>query len=129
MKKVLASIILVCYLAVSCGVVINFHYCMNRLASIEFFATGSKTYGNCGMYSKKSQGCCRDEIIIIKMQEDQQKAQVIHPLQAPDVKSNIPSAFIVIPFYNVDELSHRSDHSPPLLTGQDNYLKNCVFRI
>jgi hypothetical protein len=129
MKKILVSITLVCYLAVSCGVVINFHYCMNRLASIQLFASEKQVCDKCGMATKRSHGCCRDEVTVIKMKDDQQKAQPAYSLQAPDQIISVPSVFIIIPTYNVDESGHGQNHSPPLLTGQDICLQNCVFRI
>jgi hypothetical protein len=130
MKKTAASIALFFYLLVSCGVVVNFHYCMDRLASVQFFKAESKICGKCGMDSDDAEGCCRDEIKVIRMQEDQQQnLQLAFVLQLPDVPINIPSAFIDEPFYNVDEARHWHNHSPPLLAAQDTYLRNCVFRI
>src|SRR5688572_14926500 len=129
MKKVLASITLICYLALTCGVVVNFHYCMNRLASVQFFGTEAKVCGKCGMHTEDSNGCCRDEVKVIMMDEDQQKAQAVFLLQAPQAEITIPSAFIVIPSYNIVESCHWHNHSPPLLSGQDTYLQNGVFRI
>ncbi len=129
MKKVLVSVTLICYIAVTCGVVVNFHYCMNRLASVQLLVSESKVCGQCGMHIKKSHGCCHDEIKIVKVQDDQQKAQAVPSLQVPDVIAVAPSAFIVVPFYNINELRHGHNHSPPLITEQDTYLQNCVFRI
>jgi|SRR5882724_4771809 len=129
MKKALASITLICYLAVSTGMVVNFHYCMNRLASVHVFETKNNICGKCGMKMHKSHGCCRDEVKVFKIQDDQNKAQVVHQMQAPDAVVNIPSSFIITSFYNNNESSYQVDHSPPLVTGQDTYLQNCVFRI
>lgn len=129
MKKLLASITLVCYLALSCGVVINFHYCMDRLASVQFFASESRVCGKCGMHTKDSNGCCHDEVTVVKMQDDQQKAQATVSLDPPVSMTSVPSDFIVLPFCNTHESRHWENHSPPLLTGQDIYLQNRVFRI
>ena len=129
MKKLLTSITLICYLAVSCGVIVNFHYCMGRLDSVKFFAAESEYCSNCGMHTSKSHKCCGDETTIIKLQDDQQTAQAIQSLKPPVAEYSIPSDFIVASFYNADISLYQSDHSPPLLTGQDTYLLNCVFRI
>lgn len=129
MKKTLTSITLICYLAVSSGVIVNFHYCMGRLDSVKFFAAESEFCGNCGMRTSKSHKCCGDEITIIKLQDDQQTAQAIHSLKAPATEIVIPADFIVASFYNADNSLFQIDHSPPLFTGQDTYLLNCVFRI
>lgn len=130
MKKVWVVILMVCYLAVSTGVIINYHYCMNRLASKAFYAPKAKKCGKCGMSMHKSKGCCRDEVKIIKMDDDQKvTAAITFELPALDEQVVVPSEFIVTSFYNGSEKRHYQNHSPPLLTGQDTYLQNCVFRI
>ena len=130
MKKALASIILICYLAVSSGIVITFHYCMGRLDSVKLFAAKSNYCGRCGMHKSKSHKCCGDETKFIKLQDDQQKAPLTdYSLKVPDATVTILSDFIVTSFYNNNEFLHQQDHSPPLITEQDTYLQNCVFRI
>jgi hypothetical protein len=129
MKKALLSITLICYLAVTSGVVINFHYCMGRLDSVKFYASESDFCGRCGMHINKSHKCCGDEIKVIKLHDDQQTAQAIHSLKALEATVVTFSDFIVTSFYNADKSLYHGDHSPPLLRGQDTYLLNCVFRI
>jgi hypothetical protein len=129
MKKTLVSITLLIYLAFSCGVIINFHYCMGRLDSVKFFAGKTNFCGRCGMHTAKSHKCCGDEIKIVKLQGDQQNAQAIQSLTAPGAIITDPSDFIITSFYNNNESRHQQDHSPPLITVQDTYLQNCVFRI
>ncbi len=129
MKKALASITLICYLAVSSGVIVNFHYCMGRLDSVKFFAAESEFCGQCGMHINKAHKCCGDEIKVIKLQDDQQAAQVIYSLKIPSSEIIVPSDFIVASFYKANNSLSQSDHSPPLITEQDTYLQNCVFRI
>jgi len=60
---------MICYLGVTTGVVINFHYCMEKLASAKLFDTKSKKCGKCGMHMEDSDGCCRDEVKIVKMKK------------------------------------------------------------
>ena len=130
MKKIVIPILLFCYLAVSSGVIVNFHYCMNRLASTELFASESKQCGKCGMHTDDSNGCCRDEVQIMKMEDDQKlTASISFFLPAIDALVQQVSDFIVASFHNVPEASHYQNHSPPLLSAQDTYLQNSVFRI
>ena len=130
MKKVIVSIILMSYLAFSSGVIINFHYCMNKLASTKLFASETKECGKCGMHIDESHGCCRDEVQIIKMDDDQ-KLTVVSSFDLPALDALVqkPSAFIVTSFYNVSVSKHFLNHSPPLLSAQDICLQNSVFRI
>lgn len=122
--------LLVTYLAFSCGVVVNFHYCMDRLASTQFFGGEDRLCGKCGMHSDDSNGCCRDEFKVVKIQDDQQKTQAIEFNGiAPEITTTFTSSFLVMPFQNADLLRHHHNHSPPLLSQQDTYLRNGVFRI
>ena len=124
------SIVLISYLAVSSGIVINFHYCMNKLASTKLFAAESKQCGTCGMHTDDSNGCCRDEVKIVKMEDDQKLATTFtFELPSSDAQFHVPSEFIVTSFYNVPGSGHFLNHSPPLLSAQDIYLQNGVFRI
>ncbi len=130
MKKAIASIAVLCYLVVTCGVIVNAHYCMDRLASIHLFETKASVCGQCGMDIHQSDGCCRDEISVIKLDQDQNKIPVLaFELPSLNITAVIPSAFISASFYNIDEQRHFHNHSPPLLSAQDTYLQNNVFRI
>jgi hypothetical protein len=130
MKKLVASISLACYLAVSCGVVVNYHYCMNRLASTQLFAAAKPVCGKCGMHTKGSNGCCHDEVKVVKLLQDQNTIPgFVYHLPSMDATINIPSEFIAASFYNIDEQRHFHNHSPPLLSAQDTYLQINVFRI
>ncbi len=130
MKKLAVSILLICYLAVSSGVIINFHYCMNRLASTELFAFEDERCGKCGMHTDESNGCCRDEVKIVKIVDDQKLTIAFsYAHLSLDAISQKPSDFIVTSFYNVPLTRHFLNHFPPLLSAQDTYLQNGVFRI
>lgn len=130
MKKIIASISVLCYFVVTCGVVFNYHYCMKRLASTHLFGTKSKVCGRCGMDTHESNGCCHDEVKVVKLQQDQNRIPVIsYDIPAPDAVVIFPSDFIVASFYNAGEQRHFHNHSPPILSGQDTYLRNNVFRI
>lgn len=130
MRKIGVFILLLCYLAFSTGVIINSHYCMNQLASTQLFATESKECGICGMHIDDSHGCCRDEVKMVKMEDDQKVSTgVSFNLEALTTPAQLPSEFIATSFYNVPVQGYTSDQPPPLLKGQETYLKNCVFRI
>jgi hypothetical protein len=130
MKKAFASITLLCYLFVTCGITMNSHYCMNRLASVHLFETKAQRCGQCGMDIHKSEGCCRDEVTVVKLDQDQNKIPVVtYELPALDIIAVIPSVFISTAFQNIDVTRHFSNHSPPLLSASDTYLQNNVFRI
>lgn len=128
MKKGIAFILFIFYFAFSSGVVINLHYCMNKFDSSKFGAAKSDVCGKCGMHTEDSNGCCHDEVKVIKIQDDQQVSSI-------NVKFTTPGITGIVYSHNVDQLINNngnslrfSNHSPPFLK-QDTYLVNCVFRI
>ncbi|MES1220029.1 MAG: hypothetical protein ABUT20_31290 [Bacteroidota bacterium] len=131
MKKASVIILAVLYFAVSSGMIVNMHYCMNRFASADFNpASGKKECGICGMHKAKSHGCCHDEVKLVKLQDDQNKASVVaFDFTSFQSIAIIPSIFIATSFYNANETNHCREHLPPLLSMQDTHLQNCVFRI
>lgn len=130
MKKLIVTIVFMSYLAVSSGVIINLHYCMNRLASAELFGAETKQCGKCGMDIHQSDGCCRDEVQFLKMDDDQKTTPALS-FELPMIEALVmrPSEFIVASFYSFPGKRHFLNHSPPLLSAQDSYLQNSVFRI
>ncbi len=130
MKKLIVSIALMCYLLVTCGVIINSHYCMNRLASVHLYEKSVDVCGRCGMDTHESNGCCRDEVKVVKLEQDQNKIAIAsYDIPTLEAVVIIPSDFICTATYNIDEPHHFHNHSPPLLSAQDTYLQNSVFRI
>ena len=82
------------------------------------------------MQIQKSHGCCRDEVKIIKMAVDQRTASTVtFELPSLDAIVYLPSTFITAPLFSAGEMKQYNNHSPPLLTEQDTYLVNRVFRI
>ena len=130
MLKFISSISFLLYFAVTSGVVINSHYCMKRLASVRLYETHAKVCGRCGMETHESNGCCRDEVKVVKLVLDQKTQEVAsYDIPAVEIISVTPSAFIVASFENNYLQRHFHNHSPPLLSAQDTYLQNNVFRI
>ncbi|MEO6611782.1 MAG: hypothetical protein ABIT05_02575 [Chitinophagaceae bacterium] len=130
MKKLIATISILCYFAATCGIIMNFHYCMNRLASVHLFETSAKFCASCGMETHQSKGCCKDEVKMAKLQQDQTKIPVVlYTIPVIEQVYTVPSEFIIASFVNTSAERHFHNHSPPLLSGQDIYLQNGVFRI
>lgn len=82
------------------------------------------------MYTKKSRGCCHDEVKVVKLVQDQNTISIADYNISPiDPVAAIPSQFITAATYNIVEKNHFHNHSPPLLSAQDTYLQINVFRI
>lgn len=128
MKKVLASILLVLYVTASSGIVINLHYCMNKLDSADLGITKTQTCGKCGMEKNDAGKCCHDELKVIKIQDDQKVNNLNYTFTLFKTFANHQSHLFDIASIRISDFSLSNNHSPPL-SKQDSYLVNCVFRI
>ena len=128
MKKGIAAILLVLYVAFSSGVVISFHYCMDSFDSLQFGAKKSDYCGICGMHKTNGNECCKDEVKIFKIQDDQQTSAISFKFSSPDAVITALPAWDEISLINPTHQLFLNTHSPPL-SKQDTYLQNCVFRI
>lgn len=103
---------------------------MKKLDSVHLFGIAPDECGRCGMVTHESNGCCRDEIKVVKLIQDQNKVPDFnYELKKIEPVISVPSAFLSADFENVNTESHFLNHSPPLLSAQDIYLQINVFRI
>ena len=128
MKKLLAFILLLIYFTASSGFVVNIHYCMDRLDSVELGSNDEeKTCGKCGMH-KDGNKCCRDDVKLVKLQTSHMAALAeVPPFALQPLEVPLP-AFHATPFFNFRSYAPAVAHSPPL-DEQDIYLRIRVFRI
>ena len=126
MKKVFALILSLVYLTSSVGATVHLHYCMDKLVNWSLNDEGNKCK-KCGM--EKDGNCCKDENKFVKNSLDQSTTSAIQILQAPAIDDHIS-------LINVDENysfsyihEYPTSHAPPIKTGVDILVLNCVFRI
>lgn len=122
----LAIIVVFTYLAVSSGIVVCLHYCMDRFDSAAIGSSSSEKCGKCGMH--KDGGCCKDEVMVVKLQTSHIASPAILADFSPAVTQTINTEFLLTPFRNYTVTTNSIAHSPPL-SEQDTYLTNRVFRI
>jgi len=128
MKRALTAIVLVIYFAVSSGFVVSMHYCMDRLASFQIGESSEHDKcGKCGM--KKERNCCKDEVVIVKLETTHLASKVLAPdFSIPVADKPVQTEFLFFPLRNHVQSENFISHSPPL-SEQKTYLSNCVFRI
>ena len=126
MKRVIVSVIVLFYFCFSTGATVHFHYCMGELVNWSLNKEAA-TCGNCGM--EKDDDCCKDEHKLVKNNSDQntvgsillrQIARIDWPHFLLHASGCYPSFIIEKDLIN---------HSPPVHTGVDIPVRNCVFRI
>ena len=128
MKKVIASILAVFYLASSVGATVHLHYCMGKLINWSFNDKESNKCNKCGM--EKDGGCCKDEHQFVKNNLDQKIAESAIQL-AHIITSGIPAVPVgVSESYSSSMVeNYPISHAPPLISGSDILIHNCIFRI
>src|SRR4051812_13156669 len=127
MKRILAAILLMVYFTVSTGFVVCTHFCMNRFTSVELGAGQDKKCTKCGMH-KNDKGCCRDEVKIIKIQQNYTAPQLL--LNHFSLLASLPVQihYILSPLLSRSAIDHYMVHGPPLACS-DLCVLHCVFRI
>lgn len=128
MKKLVASFTVIIYFIFACGVMVNYHYCMDRYDSFSLYKAAGDWCPKCQMHTN-GQGCCHDEIKIVKLQNDYQTSSTTFAFK--DIQPAIVtlSEFLFVTPSDEDISLNKTDHSPPLLSHQDIYIQNRVFRI
>ena len=128
MKKLAASILLLVYFTVSTGFVVSVHYCMNKVDSVQLGDASSDECGKCGMHIESSNGCCKDDVQMVKLQVDQSFAKIV----APDFSLHLLPLQAFQSYYTsystIVEEKYPLANGPPI-SKQDTYLQNCVFRL
>jgi hypothetical protein len=126
MKKVFALILSLVYLASSVGATVHLHYCMDKLVNWSLNDEGNKCR-KCGM--EKDGNCCKDENKFVKNSLDQTTTSAIQILQPPATDDHI-SLINVDENYSFSYINeYPTNHAPPIKTGVDILVLNCVFRI
>lgn len=113
----------------SCGVIVNLHYCMGSYHSFDLYARAKDECGTCGMKMDQSHGCCKDEVKIVRIQDDQNITTANYSIKNIQAAVTSPSGFLAASLISSDRSFHEADLIPPELSGRDSYLKHCVFRI
>lgn len=131
MRKAGIVILTFLYLAFTAGVSVQRHYCMNRMAAVRFTAHAEDRCTICGMErSERSSDCCRDEVDLFKITDDQQPP-FAGELLSPDliyihISSAVPDADTYTTFISSGNFA---DHGPPGKCGVPLFVRNRVFRI
>lgn len=113
MKKILAIAVAFMYLAITSGVVLEIHYCMNRQvgASVQFAEVASNnTCAVCGMQNASNK-CCHNELKFIKLQDVHQLVTADYSL--PPVPA-VSQEFCLVntSLYQVVDSIAACNHSP-----------------
>ena len=117
------------YMVVTCGIAVNFHYCMGELKSVKVGHAQTDHCDDCGMTSKKS-ACCHDDTKWFKVDDNHQSAYSSVDFQAPIFLLTPPERFIITPPLVSTTSVLVNNNSPPIIPGGTSLtILHCNFRI
>ncbi|HLF51931.1 HYC_CC_PP family protein [Flavobacterium sp.] len=129
MKKYFTIMLLFLYLIPAIGVNMSAHYCGGELASVSHKFSENKP---CSCSPKKmKKGCCEDKQQTLKMDNSQQKAELLSQKFNPSFQFQltVPATFqIPVVFESIARVDYTLFH-PPNLFKRPIYLLNSVLRI
>jgi hypothetical protein len=126
MKKVLAIVLAVTYLAIASGVVVSVHYCMGEKAGVAIGETNADTCGTCGM---DNEGCCHDDVSVVKIQDSHSMATAhVDFVKAVAITQKFPAVFHTESLITA-ATPVGTAHGPPTAVAVPRYIQHCVFRI
>jgi hypothetical protein len=126
LKKLLAISLAVVYLAISSGIVVNFHYCMGEIAEVALGNQSSDKCGNCGM---ENDGCCHDDVKVVKIQDSQSIVSINADFAKAEILAQTYTDFST-PSYDLPaSVIVQTAHAPPGKGEIPLNIINCVFRI
>ena len=101
---------------------------MGHYASLHFYQQPPSSCTTCGMEIKNPR-CCHDEVKIIKLDNLHQHSSLAYKFE--DVHPFLSSIceFFTIRLLNDEAFVNQIAQSPPLVSRQDTYLQNRVFKI
>ena len=127
MKKSLAILLAVVYLAISGGVAMTVHYCMGEVAAVGIGHSESDKCGDCGM---ENSGCCHDDFKIVKISD--YHGWPSQPSQASKYEWTSPEAIPVAVGTRASDAYFRRrplSHAPPDASDIPLRILHCVYRI
>jgi hypothetical protein len=102
---------------------------MDRLDSMQIGDSEAEKCGKCGMETNDVNGCCRSEVKLVKLQQELTVTKALNTIftLSPVITTN--SVYLFSPQVNLILDTEQISHAPPLISKQDTYLNNCVFRL
>jgi hypothetical protein len=130
MKRLVTLFIALIYLVMSTGCVVNSHYCMGKLSSVELGRSEVKKC-ICGMRidSTKKNKCCHSKLDVVKL-KDSHKLTTSTIVFANFIETVMPQFYVEpVLFTNIYTANQYLKKLPPNLNEQDTYKRIDVFLI
>jgi hypothetical protein len=126
-KKAIILVLATMYLGITSGVMVNIHYCMGRIAEVNYGHDDDKNCSKCGMEQKD--GCCKTEHKLIKSSTEHLLAKTFTSFEysPADMPQEYPEPQSI--HISGNDHFYLRYHSPPDKRSNELRLYNGVFRI
>jgi hypothetical protein len=126
MKRLLALILSVSFIAASSGASVNVHYCRGKVSSVSWsiFPTPS-----CKCGKKTMKGCCKTETRLVKLSDNAKQPEFIAAHSMPVVEAAPITTYFVPQPLAVELTATAFSASPPGSERISVFLRNRVFRL
>ena len=129
MKRSIAILLAMLYITLTSGVAVNVHYCMGKLASVEWQEGPSDMCHKCGK-PVNGMDCCKDEFKFCKVTESHQAPQGLQQELPTATDMQLPVRILTVPSLSALEITITGNpHDPPDILSAPLFLKNCTFLI
>lgn len=127
LKKISVSLLALLYTVSVLGVALNFHYCLNQVASVKLY-NPVKTCTP--LKAVKAMKCCKDKHIDLKVKDGHQAS--VTTFSAQVFVADLPQIlfYVIAPAVKAAAVNNVTDRGPPLSGSKPPvYLINRNFRI
>lgn len=103
---------------------------MGELTKLGLSHNKDKSCSNCGMKESESNGCCKDEQHLLKIDKEQKTSNASYQLPQFTSDALIHTSFELSSVYVPSLLEeHPLEKAPPRGKHLPLFIRNCVFRI
>lgn len=130
MKRFTTILLSFLYVTLTSGFTVNAHYCMGKLASVDFKSHADDDV--CNMCSKpgKKGKCCKDEYKYCKVDVSSHEVAKVQQSNEPSVKAlSLPVIIAPVPALTVTYLTTFNNHGPPDREHIPLYIQYCTYLI
>jgi hypothetical protein len=129
MKRFITILLAFLYITLTSGFTVNAHYCMGKLASVNFKSQADDVCNMCSKSGKKGK-CCKDEYKYCKVDVSSHQVAKVQQSSEPSVKVlSLPVIIVPVPALIVTHLTTFNNHGPPDYDHTPLYIQYCTYLI
>lgn len=129
MKRFITILLAFLYITLTSGFTVSVHYCMGKLASVNFKSQPDDVCNMCSKPGKKGK-CCKDEYKYCKVDVSSHEVAKVQQNIEPSVKAlSLPVIILPVPALTVTHFNTFNNHGPPDPEHTPLYIQYCTYLI